>query len=226
MAKFDVSGLSIKDVAKLDKKSLNQLSKSDLSKVTSRLVSAMNKRIRYLGKSEIGRLSPTYKAYERRKDRGAGRDGFYSVKGKNRMELNNLFKQLSESLTKEVRLENGKEVDITTVKGWKKYREDFFNQIGYDFKDDYDRERKFWELYRKYQEQDSNYKNSKYRKEISDRVLTYIANEIGTDYTDSEENIQRIKDKIDQLYEEIKGEENEQETKTGVSQFFTDGGNV
>ena len=230
MAKFDVSGLSIKDVAHLDKSTLDQLSKSDLSKVTSRLVSAMNKRIRYLGKSEVGQLSPTYQAYERRKKKGIGRDGFYSVKGKDRTELNNLFRQLSKSLTTKTMIEdpegNQEYVEITTAKGWKKHRQNLLDQLGYNFTNDYEREKKFWELYRKYQEQDATYKHSKYRKDISDKVLTYIINEIGSDYTDSEENIQKIKDKIDQLYEEIKGEENEQETETGTSQFFTDGGNV
>lgn len=224
MAKFDVTGLSIKDVARLEKSQIDQLSKSDLSRVTSRLVSAMNKRIRYLGKSDIGRLSPTYIAFEKRKNKGLGRDGFYSVKGKDRMELVNLYKQLSKSLTHITTLESGEEVEVTTVRGWKKHREDIFNIIGYDFKDDYDRERKFWELYRKYQEQNPSYKN--YRKDVSDKVLTYIANEIGSDYTDSEENIKKIKDKVDELYEKVKGAENEEENETGVSQFFTDGGNV
>ena len=224
MAKFDVTGLSIKDVARLEKSQIDQLSKSDLSRVTSRLVSAMNKRIRYLGKSDIGRLSPTYIAFEKRKNKGLGRDGFYSVKGKDRMELVNLYKQLSKSLTHTTTLESGEEVEITTVRGWKKHRQDIFDIIGYDFNDDYTREKKFWELYRKYQQYDKSYKN--YRKDVSDKVLTYIANEIGSDYTDSEENIKRIKQKVDELYEKVKGEENDQEDETGVSQFFTDGGNV
>ena len=213
MAKFDVTGLSIKDISNLSKKQIDSLSKTELSNVTSRLVSAMNKRIRYLGKSDIGRLSPTYQAYERRKSKGLGRQGFYSVRGKDKQDLKNMFQQLSKSLSS----------DVTTVRGWKRHRLDVFDQIGYDFQNDTDREKKFWELYRKAQEQDPNYKN--YRKEISDKVLTYIANEIGSDFSDSEENIQMIKDKIDELYEEIKGEEDDQEKETGVSQFFTDGGN-
>lgn len=214
MSKFDVTGLSIKDIASLGKSTIDQLSKSDLSKVTSRLVSAMNKRIRYLGKNEIGRLSPTYQAYEKRVRKGLGRDGFYSVKGKDPQQLKDLYRQLSKSLTS----------DVTTVKGWKKHRQEVFDKLGYNFNNDQDREKKFWELYHKFQEQDPSYKQ--YRKEISDKVLTYITNEIGSDYTDSEENIQKIKDKVDQLYEEFMTNESDQETETGTSQFFTDGGNV
>lgn len=214
MSKFDVTGLSIKDIASLGKSTIDQLSKSDLSKVTSRLVSAMNKRIRYLGKNEIGRLSPTYQAYEKRVRKGLGREGFYSVKGKDPQQLKDLYRQLSKSLTS----------DVTTVKGWKKHRQEVFDKLGYNFNNDQDREKKFWELYHKFQEQDPSYKQ--YRKEISDKVLTYIANEIGSDYTDSEENIQKIKDKVDQLYEEFMTNESDQETETGTSQFFTDGGNV
>lgn len=214
MARFDVTGLSIKDIASLDKSIIDRLSKSELSMVTSRLVSAMNKRIRYLGKSELGRLSPTYQAYERRLSKGLGRDGFYSVKGKNPQQLKDLYKQLSQSLNS----------NVTTVRGWKKNRQKVFNQIGYNFKNDIDREKKFWQLYRKFQEQDPSYKQ--YRKEISDKVLSYIANEIGSDYTDSEDNIQKIQNKVDQLYEEIMGDESDEEYETGTSQFFTDGGNV
>ena len=214
MVKFDVTGLSIKDIASLDKSTIDHLSRNDLSKVTSRLVSAMNKRIRYLGKNATGRLSPTYQAYERRKQKGLGHDGFYSVKGKDPQQLKDLYKQLSKSLNS----------DVTTVRGWKKHRQDVLDQIGYDFNNDQDREKKFWELYRKFQEQDPSYKQ--YRKEISDKVLSYVANEIGSDYTDSEENIKKIQDKVDQLYEEFMGDESDQENETGTSQFFTDGGNV
>lgn len=214
MAKFDVTGLSIKDIASLGKNTIDQLSKSDLSRVTSRLVSAMNKRIRYLGKSEVGRLSPTYQAYERRVQKGLGRDGFYSVKGKDPQQLKDLYRQLSKSLNS----------DVTTVRGWKQHRKEVLDQIGYDFNNDQDREKKFWELYRKFQEQDPSYKQ--YRKEISDKVLSYIANEIGSDYTDSEENIKMIQDKVDELYEEFMGEENDEDQETGTNQFFTDGGNV
>ena len=214
MAKFDVTGLSIKDIASLGKNTIDQLSKSDLAKVTSRLVSAMNKRIRYLGKNATGRLSPTYQAYERRKQKGLGRNGFYSVKGKDPQQLKDLYRQLSKSLNS----------DVTTVRGWKKHRQNVLDQIGYDFNNDQEREKKFWELYRKFQEQDPSYKQ--YRKEISDKVLTYIANEIGSDYTDSEENVNKIQSKVDQLYEEFMGDESDQENETGTSQFFTDGGNV
>lgn len=224
MTKFNVTGLSIKDIANLGKNTIDKLSKSDLSRVTSRLVSAMNKRIRYLGKSAIGRLSPTYQAYERRLQTGKGRDGFYSVRGKDPQQLKDLYRQLSKSLTHKVTLESGEEVEVTSVRGWKKHRQDVLNQIGYNFQNDQDREKKFWELYRKFQEQDKSYKQ--YRKEISDKVLFYIANEIGSDFTDSEENIQKIRDRVDQLYEEYMSDENEQEKETGTSQFFTDGGNV
>ena len=182
---FDVSGLSIKDISKMNKSQLDSLSPKDLSKVTSRLVSAMNKRIRYLGKSEIGKLSPTYQAYERRIEKGLGREGFYSVKGKSRSELNNLFKQLSKSLTNKVELSTGNEVDLTTARGFKEYRKDVYNKLGVDLSQDIETERQFWELYRKYQEQDEEYSNTiksdeGKKKHISDKILYYIANQFSS----------------------------------------------
>lgn len=226
MEKFDLSGMSIYDISKLGKSTIDKLSKSDLSRVTSRLVSAMNKRIRRLSKTEVGRLSPTYQAYERRisKHKEGYREGFYSVKGKSYQELKDLYKQLSSSLTHKTTLESGEDVEITSVRGWKKHRQEVLDNIGYDFQNDYDREKKFWELYRKFQETEPSYKA--YRKNVSDKVLSFIANEIGSDYTDSKENIEKIKNRVDELYEKVKGEEYDKEFETGTSQFFTDGGNV
>ena len=53
-----------------------KLPRSEQRRLTSTLVSAVNKRIRRLGESEIGRLSPTYQAFERRGNQ------FYTGRGR------------------------------------------------------------------------------------------------------------------------------------------------
>ena len=55
---IDVNGLSIQDIMNIDVETFNQLGESDLRRITSRLVSASNKRIRALEKRGI--QSPAY----------------------------------------------------------------------------------------------------------------------------------------------------------------------
>lgn len=55
---IDVTGLSIQDIMNMDINDINRMGESDLRRVTSRLVSAGNKRIRLLEKRGI--VSPAY----------------------------------------------------------------------------------------------------------------------------------------------------------------------
>lgn len=54
---IDVTGFSINDIVNMDYEFIRQLSRRELAKLTRRLVSATNKRIRALQKSEIGKHS-------------------------------------------------------------------------------------------------------------------------------------------------------------------------
>ena len=65
-ATINVSGLSIKDILNMDYEDINKLSASDLSRLTSRLVSATNKRIRRLEKTEVGQYSPALQSFRER----------------------------------------------------------------------------------------------------------------------------------------------------------------
>ena len=55
---IDVTGLSINDIMNIDINTFNKMGESDLRRITSRLVSASNKRIRKLEQHEI--VSPAY----------------------------------------------------------------------------------------------------------------------------------------------------------------------
>ena len=57
---IDVTGLSIGDIMNIDIETFNKLGESDLRRITSRLVSASNKRIRALEKKGI--TSPAYRS--------------------------------------------------------------------------------------------------------------------------------------------------------------------
>lgn len=69
---IDVNGLSIQDILNLDFETVQKLSEKSLRTLTSRLVSASNKRIRRLEKSGVSKYSQALSRYEK---------GF-SIKGK------------------------------------------------------------------------------------------------------------------------------------------------
>ena len=101
----DVTGFSINDIVNMDYEFIRQLSRSQLSKLTSRLVSATNKRIRILKKSDIG--SHSYALHNLLARTGGEK---LSVKGKTQGQIQNVFSIAKNFLTSKT----------STVRGFKK----------------------------------------------------------------------------------------------------------
>ena len=100
-----VSGLSVKKILSMDVSEFNKLNKRDLQKITGRLVSAGNKRLRRA--EQAGVTSPAF-AFIR--DNG----GFFSTKDKNINQLRSEF----------VRAKNFLESETGTIKGAIKFRKE------------------------------------------------------------------------------------------------------
>lgn len=139
---IDISGLTIDDILKMNITDFRGVSTANVKSVTSRLVSAMNKRIKRLGQTELGRMSPTYKAFEKR--------GKYSVRGLTRESTFQVFQNLKESF--------GKSTSLTE---WKKEHKEILQKLHLDFDGDIDTEKKFWDLYHDYAEEDKRVSNLK-----------------------------------------------------------------
>lgn len=210
--KIDVTGLSVTDLINMPTSEFRGVSTANVKKVTSRLVSAMNKRIKRLGKSEIGQLSPTYQSYQKR--------GKYSVKGLTRESTIQVFKRLQDSLKK----------SGTTLRGWKKQREKFFEDfkkpiseggkfgIDIDFlKDSPETEKKFWELFHHFEDTDSrvaNIKSFKYQ----------VMNMIAKKFMGGKRPTQRsIKYNITRLYNQMMEEERKSNRGRSTSSYFDSG---
>ena len=103
---FDVSGKSIKDLITMDWEDVSKLSRKELAQVTSRLVSASNKRIRRLEKQDLG-SAPALKSL--RKDVHTTDKGYLTVKGKKHGEIEHIYKKAREFLNRKT----------STVKGYK-----------------------------------------------------------------------------------------------------------
>lgn len=194
---FDISS---KDFKKMDY--------SEQKKITSKLVSAMNKRIKRLGTTEIGRLSPTYQAF-------MNRGSYYSIKDKEGKTLSgdalyNRYEQLASSLQK-----------ATSVREWKKLRNDTLTKLNLEDIDT-DTEKAFWSMYRKFQEEPSR-KFKNYKKEISGKILSYIASTFeknGYDYTTKTK--EKIKRWLKSEYEKDQRKKAQRNRERSASTFISD----
>lgn len=119
MAKYDVTGLTIDEIMDIDLDTFNKLSARELKVVTSRLVSASNKRIR--GFEKKGIVSPAM--------RSLGTRTRFSVR----------FPKGTKNVTNKVRQEFARArsfltAKTSTIKGYRQYekqvREDIESQIG------------------------------------------------------------------------------------------------
>lgn len=110
---MNVKGLSIEDITSLSNKDFNSLSRSELAKVTSRLVSASNKRLRRLEKQGI--TTPSSESV-------AKSGGAFSVKGKNINELRAEFSRAKTFLGQKT----------STVSGYKKFKKEYKQLTGFN----------------------------------------------------------------------------------------------
>ena len=176
---------------------LNTLSESDMKTITSRLVSASNKRIKRLVKAKRGTSSFAYQTIEER-----GRK--FSVRGKNVNQVRQEFKLAKNFLS----------MKTSTVKGWNKYRKEMEERTGNatngESLDWSDRTwSKYWKVYRRFEETHGG----TFKKGDSDRIqkmLTEIME--SNDKRKSADTFQQlIEDEYQQLYESNEFEDEEME---------------
>lgn len=173
--KINVTGKSIESLMGLSNKELSDLSRSNLSKVVSRLASAANKRIKRFGQE-------TSPALEKVKRTG----GNFSVRGKSADELKKEFLRVKDFLQSETSTKSGaKKVKKNVINSLKK-KGVSITEKQYD---------KFFRVYERLKEQDPS---------INDKLLKYnvmseITEEIGNDIDTITEN---IINRLSDIYEE------------------------
>ena len=111
---MDVKGLSIKDILEMDFSDIQKLTRKELANVTSRLVSASNKRIRRLEKTELGE-SPALRSLKARTG-----DIRLSVKGKTQGQLQRTFTEAKHFLN----------LKTSTIGGYKSVIKNIKKSIG------------------------------------------------------------------------------------------------
>lgn len=184
----------------MDWNDLNKLSPQEMKKVTSRLASAANKRIRRLEKTPRGTESFAYQVVEER-----GRK--FSVKGKNRNQLRNEFKNVRAFL----------KYKTSTIKGWNQYREKMEQRVSgaTDGESQEWSERiwsKFWKVYRRIEEIHSG----SFQKGDSDRIQQML-HQIFVE-NDKRRGVDYFADIIEREYEDLY--ESEQEDENDIDDYF------
>ena len=157
---YDVNGLSIRDIIRLDPIHIKSLKTESLAKLTSRLVSAFNKRAKRLEKSEYAELSPAFRGLQ---EQGKTR---LSVKGLNRRQLKTVFTDAKRLLD---------EYKTFSIAGTKKYIAEVAERIGYQFNSKGEA-KQFWEVIDKLREKDIGTKKTgeQTSTDVQKEVATYM----------------------------------------------------
>ena len=204
---IDVSGLSIEDIMDIPFEMLNKLNRRDLAKITSRLASTANKRIKRLLNSEYGEVSRALESIINRVKK-SGTTAF-SVKGKDVNQLRNEFAQVKNFLN----------LKTSSVVGTKKVINKTLERLGVDRTNwSNAKNKRFFKIYRKLVEEyggnDEKFKewydskniqrvlSEKFKwKNKDDDILDIMRKHLDELYEDKERN----DDELDDEYRDIFG---------------------
>ena len=195
---MNVKGLKLDTILNMDWEQLNSLSESEMKQITSRLVSASNKRIRRLEQTTMGTSSFAYQKVESRGKK-------FSVRGKNLNQVKQEFKLAKQFL----------QYKTSTVSGWKKYRSKMEKRVsGETFGESQQWKdatwKKFWKVYRRFEETNGG----TFKKGDSDRIQQML-HEIFTD-EDKRHSVDYFSDILDEKYNDLY----EEETEDDIDDYF------
>lgn len=195
---MNVKGLKLDTILNMDWEQLNSLSESEMKQITSRLVSASNKRIRRLEQTTMGTSSFAYQKVESRGKK-------FSVRGKNLNQVKQEFKLAKQFL----------QYKTSTVSGWKKYRSKMEKRVSGETYGESQQWKdatwkKFWKVYRRFEETNGG----TFKKGDSDRIQQML-HEIFTD-EDKRHSVDYFSDILDDKYNELY----EEETEDDIDDYF------
>ena len=158
-------------------KQLLQIPSADIDKMTEKelratvqiLASAANKRLKRLGATEAGRMSPAYQSAMQRSYTGA-QGGKFGTEGKTRNQLRNEYKALKAFM----------ETKTGSVQKWNAYKKKVYKRLGGDFGNDVDKESEFWKTYRKVEELHPEIRTMQYGSKETQADLRRVVNEQNT----------------------------------------------
>ena len=184
---------TINDLINISVEELNSMSKRDLSRVVSRLSSTANKRLQRF--DDKGNITPATISAEKS-------GGRFKAKGKTINQLRSEF----------IRVRNFLNLKTSTVRGYKKFKEDFFDRVeaksGIRLRMTDDKLSRFWRIYDKTANLSPFFKGSDQRQKMVFDMFVEMENK------DDEEILADIQNRFNNWYEEQQAIENEYSTST------------
>jgi len=191
-ATIDVKGLSINDIMNLYIEDVLYLNKKDLARITGRIQSAANKRIKRLREKGVAEYSPAI-------IRSLGDKVKFSIKGKTRNEILKEFVSIKRFL-------NAK---TSSLSGFKAYKKRIEEKVGEPLTNE--RMKEMFKIFRKYRESNiaifhrinklANQKNYG-----SDQAEKFISEAL-KDGKDEGEILQKLDKKLHDVYENLEEQE-------------------
>lgn len=200
---MEIKGMKITDIMNMSWDELNNIAKTnpkDFRTLTSRLVSASNKRIRRLEKTKRGIHAPAYASVRARGSK-------FSVRGKNVNQLKNEFATAKHFL----------QMKTSTAKGWNRYRTMMEIRTG-QFTDGESLNwsdhtwSKYWEIYRKFQE----IHGGSFKPGDSERIQQLLTEILDTN--DKRKKAKTFEEILEERYAEYY--ENEDEDDYDIDDYF------
>lgn len=193
---MEVKGMTIQDILDIDIDTIVRMKEKDLKQISSRLVSASNKRIRRLksDKTGWGEISPALTDVKQQ----------FSIANKTRQQTLREFVKMKRFLS----------AKTSTFKGWKEVRTSMFKKVGGNI--DVDQYKEFWKTYRKFEEThkggmvavqyglDQKFGNVVKGKKVSERILEFLKKEFdemansGMSFSDI---MDKMNDYLDNFYQ-------------------------
>jgi hypothetical protein len=176
----------------------NKLNESNLRKVVGRLVSAGNKRLRTFERH--GESSPATRYVTQH-------GGVFSTKGKN----------LNQLRIEYVRAKQFLQSETSTYKGYQKVKQETISSLKKEGISLSKRQfEEFWNSYEKLKEVDRSVTDKRFKYV----VLNAVSEQMEGDNKTSDEIVNNIGSRLNELYEESQREESDGSSRGGVSQFF------
>lgn len=176
-------GYNVKEMTEIDLDTLNRMSRSELSKVVSRMTDVTKKRLKTLEKNE--EFTPAYYGLKEK-----SMNGDLSVKGKNINELRAMYKQQKSFIT----------AKTSTMKGAEAVKQAEAERLGVTFNNK-DEAKAFWQQYSKFIETNEG-KQALYNmgsNEVQQKVADMMINE---DF-EEEEILQHLQEMYEAEAEEL-----------------------
>ena len=194
---IDVSGLSIEDIMDIPFEMLNKLNRRDLAKITSRLASTANKRIKRLLNSEYGEVSRALEGIINRVKK-SGTTAF-SVKGKDVNQLRNEFAQVKNFLN----------LKTSSVVGTKKVINKTLERLGVDRTNwSSARNKRFFKIYRKLVEEYGG-NDEKFKEWYDSKNIQRVLSEKFKWKNKDDDILDIMRKHLDGLYEDKERTDNE-----------------